>query len=193
MASSMLVHDTRLSGTAPPIAPNIYKVDASVPLRSALHWISTYARANRGLTQLSIMCHGYEGGVSDNRAGVSAVDLGFGLQLCREGLTLENIQLTECLDGLIQIIVLYACGPAKTRPGFEGTRADGRQLCRELAACTGAEVIAAVETQYYVKDPRPGILNRLFRIGDVINFGGWEGELYRFSPDGTVLPTSGRW
>jgi hypothetical protein len=64
-----------------------------------------------------------------------------------------------------------------------------------LAGWTGAEVIAAVETQYYLKEPRAGILKRLFRIGDqdTINFGAWEGQLYRFSPDGTVMPMNGKW
>jgi hypothetical protein len=193
MASTMLVHDTRLSGTAPPIASNIYKVNGATPLRDALSWIASYAKLNKGLTQLSIMCHGYESGVSDTNAGMSALDLGFGLAFCREGLTLANVSQTARLDGLVGIIILYACGPARTRPGFDGTSADGRAFCRELACCSGAEVLAAVETQYYLKEPRAGLLKRLFRIGadDTINFGNWEGQLYRFSPDGTVMPTVG--
>jgi hypothetical protein len=195
MSSSMLVHDTRLSGTAPAIAPNIYRVNGSTLLRDALSWIATYARANKGLSQLSIMCHGYEGGVYDGKAGMSTMDLGFGLQFCRDGLTLANVDQTERLEGLVEFIILYACGPAKTRGGFEGTSADGREFCRELAACTGAEVLAAIEMQYYLKEPRAGIIKRLFRIGadDTINFGNWEGQLYRFSPDGTVMPTVGLW
>jgi hypothetical protein len=195
MASTMLVHDTRLSGTAPAIASNIYKVNGSTPLKDALAWIASYAKLNKGLSQLSIMCHGYEGGVDDGRAGLSTMDLGFGLQLCREGLTLANVSQTARLEGLVEIIILYACGPARTRPGFEGTSADGREFCRELASWTGAEVLAAIETQYYLKEPRAGLIKRLFRIGadDTINFGNWEGQLYRFSPDGTVMPTVGTW
>jgi hypothetical protein len=195
MSSSMLVHDTRLSGTAPTIAPNTYRVNGSTSLKDALSWIATYARKSGGLDQLSIMCHGYEGGVHDGRVGVSTMDLGFGLQFCREGLTLGNVDLAGRLDGLVEIIILYACGPANTRAGFEGTSADGREFCRELAGWTGAEVLAAIETQYYLKEPRSGLIKRLFRIGadDTINFGNWEGQLYRFSPDGTVMPTAGRW
>lgn len=144
---------------------------------------------------MSIMCHGYEGAVNDNRQQISTMDLGFGLQFCREGLTLANVEQTERLDGLVELIILYACGPANTRPGLEGTGGDGREFCRELACCTGAEVLAAVETQFYLKEPRAGIIKRLFRIGadDTINFGNWEGQLYRFSPDGTVMPTAGKW
>jgi hypothetical protein len=195
MSSSMLVHDTRVSGTAPAIAPNTYLVNGSVPLNEALGWIATYAKMHGGLTQLSIMCHGYAGGVHDSRARVSTTDLGFGLEFCRDGLALENVHRTVRLKGLVELIILYACGPARTRPGFEGTSADGRAFCRELAAWTGAEVLAAVETQYYMKEPRSGFIKRLFRLGanDTINFGDWEGQLYRFSPDGTVMPTFGAW
>lgn len=195
MASSMLVHDTRLEGTAPAIAPNTYLVNKSVPLNEALGWIATYARMHGGLSQLSIMCHGFKGGVYDDRLGVSTMDLGFGLQFCRENLTLANVDRTARLDGLVDLIILYSCGPARTRPGCEGTAGDGRAFCRELAAWTGAEVLAAVETQYYLEEPRSGIIKRLFRIGanDTINFGGWEGQLHRFSPDGTVKPTCGFW
>lgn len=195
MPSSMLVHDTRLAGTAPAIAPNTFRVNGSTPIRDALGWISSYARMNKGLTQLSIMCHGYESGVHDGRTGTSTMDLGFGLQFCREGLTLANVEQTARLDGLVELIVLYACGPARTRPGFKGTVADGSELCSELAAWSGAEVVAAVQTQYYVMEPPAGFLRRFFRIGaqDTINFGPWEGELYRFSPDGTVMPLYGNW
>jgi hypothetical protein len=142
MSSSMLVHDTRVSGTAPAIAPNTYLVNGSVPLNEALGWIATYAKMHGGLTQLSIMCHGYAGGVHDSRARVSTTDLGFGLEFCRDGLALENVHRTVRLKGLVELIILYACGPARTRPGFEGTSADGRAFCRELAAWTGAEVLA---------------------------------------------------
>lgn len=191
----MLVHDTRLSGTAPSTAPNIYRVDGSVRVVDALAWIAMYAKMNKGLSQLSIMCHGYEGGVHDSRAGVSTMDLGFGLQFCRDGLRLSNVEHTRCLNGLVATIILYACGPANTRPGLEGGRGDGRAFCRELACYTGAEVLAAVENQYYLKEPRSGIIKRLFRIGanDTISFGDWEGQLYRFSPDGRVMPTVGKW
>jgi hypothetical protein len=191
----MVVHDSRLSGTAPAIAPNTYRVNGSVPLNDALAWIATYARMHGGLSQLSIMCHGFQGGMYDGKAGVSVMELGFGLQLCREGLTLSTVARTGRLKGLVKLIILYACGPARTRAGFEGTAADGRAFCRELAAWTGAEVLAAVETQYYLNEPRAGLIKRLFRIGadDTINFGGWEGQLYRFSPDGTVKPTCGYW
>jgi hypothetical protein len=191
----MLVHDTRLEGTAPAIAPNIYRVSEATPLRDAVNWIACYARMNGGLTQLSIMCHGFEDGVYDSQTASCAVDLGFGLCFCREGLTLANVEATIPLSGLVDLIILYACGPARTRPGFAGTKADGQQLCKELACCTGAEVVAAVETQYYLKEPRSGIIKRLFGIGanDTINFGAWEGDVYRFSPDGTVMPMAGKW
>ncbi|HEY0715123.1 MAG TPA: hypothetical protein VGF45_20755 [Polyangia bacterium] len=191
MPSSMLVHDTRLAGTAPNIAPNTFKVNGNTQLTNALGWIRSYAKSNRGLTRLSIMCHGNTGGLYDNAAGMSTFDLGFGLQLCREGLNLSNVHLTGVLEGLVDVIILYACGPAHTRPGFRNTAADGQRLCAEIAGWTNAEVIAAVETQYYNMEAPTGFLRRLFRIGpqDIINFGEWEGTVYRFSPDGSISPT----
>jgi hypothetical protein len=57
-----------------------------------------------------------------------------GLQICREGLTLANVNLTGVLESLVELIVLYACGPAKTRSGFEGTAADGRSFAASWLA-----------------------------------------------------------
>lgn len=52
--TSMLVHDTRLDGTAPHLAPNVYKVNGATPLSNALGWISKYASSQGGLDQLLI-------------------------------------------------------------------------------------------------------------------------------------------
>ena len=188
MPSSMLVHDTRLEGTAPAVAPNTFRVNATTPIADAFGWISTYARRNGGLTDLLIMCHGLAGGVHDTRVGLSTTTLGFGLQLCRENLTFANVASTSVLNNLVQVITLYACGPARTRAGFEFTVADGRRFCMELAAYTNAEVVAAVETQWYHRRPPESFFRRLLSIGpqDTIDFGAWEGQVNRFSPDGSV-------
>lgn len=108
--TSMLVHDTRLDGTAPHLAPNVYKVNGATPLSQALGWISKYASSQGGLDQLLIMCHGLGGAVLDTNTRESAVELGFGLQLCRETLTLANVSATNVLKGKVDTIVLYACG-----------------------------------------------------------------------------------
>ena len=95
--TSMLVHDTRLEGTAPHLAPNVYRVNGATPLSQALGWISKYASSQDGLDQLLIMCHGLPGAVLDTNTRESAVELGFGLQLCRETLTLANVSATNVL------------------------------------------------------------------------------------------------
>ena len=96
------------------------------------------------------------------------------------------------LKGLVQTIILYACGPARTRQGFAGTAADGRRFCSELAAYADAELFAPSDTQYYSMNPPNDLLRRIFRIGpqDIIDFGPWEGRLSRFSPDGTITEVS---
>jgi len=89
--------------------------------------------------------------------------------------------------GLIRRIVIYACAPADTAPGNEGTRGDGQRLCGELALWSGAEVIAARDTQYYNTVDASYSGGR--RIKDTIDFGDWEGPVYSFSPD-TGYPTT---
>ncbi len=110
------------------------------------------------------------------------MSLGFGLQLCREGLTLYNVSLTTAWSGRINRIVLFACGPANTRAGAEGTTGDGRRFCGELALWSGAEVIAAVQTQYYNTGRSFWEWLRGANREGTIDFGRWEGAVYRFDP-----------
>ena len=192
MPSSMLVHDTRLAGTAPSIAPNTFRISEKNRVRHVFGWISQYARSSGGLSRLMIMCHGLESGVEDGIEGVSTTDLGFGLHFGKEGLTLANVAEASVLKGLVQTIVVYACGPARTRRGFAGTQADGRRFCSEFAAYADAELFAPSDTQYYSMGPPNDFLRRIFGIGpqDIIDFGPWEGRLSRFSPDGTITEVS---
>jgi hypothetical protein len=188
MATRMLVHDLRLMGTAPRLAPNIYKVDGNTPLKHALGWIARYSSSQRGLDQLIIMCHGMSGPVEDTIEKVSTFDLGLGLLFCKETLTLLNVSETSVLAGLVGEIILFACGPARTRTGFQNTLIDGTRLCSELAGYTNATVVAATDTQFYTMAPPSNVIYRLFKIGpqDEIDFGAWEGKVMRFSPNGTV-------
>ena len=125
------------------------------------------------------MCHGFEDIVAVNLQ--SQQRGGFGLDLGREGLDLSNVNVMRWLRDRVQIITIHACATADTAPGNAGTSGDGRQLCREIAAHTNAEVIAGVQTQYY--NPSGA--------GGRIDFGDWEGPVYRFSPDGTMMPHYG--
>jgi hypothetical protein len=184
MPGSMIVHDSRLRGRPPEIAPNTYTVNSGTSIQGAFRWIATYARRQGGLDNLYILAHGIEGGVHDSIQQVSTYALGFGLLLCSENLTLQNVSITQGLFNLVSTITLYSCGPGNTREGFEGTQADGRRFCSEMAAWTGGEVIAAVETQIY--HVRQSVWDALLGREGVMDFGAWEGPVYRFGPDGSM-------
>jgi hypothetical protein len=180
----MLIHDRRLAGNPPwRLAANTYQVDQSVSLAHALGWIAEYSRRSNGLTDLYVMCHGIENPYDyRHQASVPTARGGFGLQLCQEGLSLYNTSQTTVLNGRVTKITIFSCATADTAPYNEGTGADGMRFCGEIALLTGAEVVAAVQTQYYSQ-------NRTFwqwltganRAG-TIDFGAWEGPVYSFSP-----------
>lgn len=184
--STMLVHDTRLEGTAPPGADNIFIVNERTPLVHAFGWISQYAGSSGGLSRLVVMCHGLESGLYD--ADLCDSDMGFGLAFCAENLTLSNVARAAVLRGRVQQMVIYACGPARTRSGFQNTAADGQRFCSELAAHSGAVVYAATDTQWYHRVPSPSLIRRMLSIGpqNYIDFGVWEGRVLRFTPDGRI-------
>ncbi len=176
MPNRMLVHDARLSGKSPNIAQNQYEVNATVPTDHVIGWIGFYARSQGALDELIIMCHGYAQ-LSDDVAQMTRPDAigGAGLQLGRDGLTLRNVGLTRNwrkADGsaAIRKVYLYACGvsaPSMYNDPFY----DGRRFCGEMALHSGAEVYAADVLQWYVGGPSG------------IDFGNWEGRVYRYSPD----------
>ena len=115
------------------------------------------------------------------QTGTSRVVGGFGLVLGTEGLSLLNVTRTTAWKGLIDRMVLFACAPADTGPGNKSTSGDGLRLCGELALWTGAEVIAARDTQYY--NPSEIVHYRRGRtVKNTIDFGAWEGPVYRFDP-----------
>jgi hypothetical protein len=170
----MIVHDTRLSGNAPRIAQNIYKVDATTDISHCIGWIRTYAQTQTGLDELLIMCHGYEAHWDLGSQSSTLQEAGgFGLQLCKDGLSLYNASLVRSWNGLINRITIYACAVADTGSGNEGTAGDGRRLMGEIALYSGAEVIASSKTQYY----------SISWWSKQIDFGKWEGPVYRFDPD----------
>lgn len=183
MPKNMLIHDLHLEGRSPSgIAQNTFDVPRTgMSTAHVFSWAAAYASQQRGLDNIYIMCHGYEVGVHDGNVGQSLYTLGGGLQLGNPGLTFDNLSLTSALNGLVRTITLFACGPANTRTGFMNTTADGMRFCGELAVNSGAEVIAAIETQYYFHTP--SWWNSLWGDDGQIDFGEWEGPVFRFSPD----------
>jgi hypothetical protein len=181
--SSMLVHDLRLTGKTPGgLADNNYEVDGNVAIQHMIDWIHSYAQTQGGLDNLYIMCHGYEANwnLGDQTCTNFQVG-GFGLALCAEGLSLNNATLTQALKGDIKTIIIFACATADTGTGNDGTMADGKRFCGEIAMWTGATVIAATQTQFYSIDK--SFWDWITGKSGTIDFGGWEGPVYSFSPD----------
>ena len=173
----MIVHDKRLNGLPPRFVQNIYEVDENVPIGQCINWVGQHARNVGGLGELLIMCHGFEADWDLAHQQCTGRPVGgFGLQLCKEGLCISNVILSTTWKSqgkpLIRRITVYACAPADTGPGNEGTIGDGRRLMGELALWSGAEVIGARDTQYYTTG-----------ADGTIDFGDWEGPVYRFDPD----------
>lgn len=179
----MLVHDARLSGNPPGnLAENTYRVDQGVAIAHAVGWIADYARRSSGLSDLYIMCHGFEGNFDlRNQTSVNRASGGFGLQLCKEGLSLWNTQLVSAWNSQIRKITIFACATADTASYNAGTAADGMRFCGEIALLSGAEVVAATQTQFYAK--KRGLFEWLTRRNQVgtIDFGDWEGPVYSFT------------
>ncbi len=177
MPKRMLVHDARLNGASPSIAQNQYEVGAGDPTDHIIGWIGYYARSQGGIDELIVMCHGYAV-LADNVAQMTRPDAigGAGLQLGRDGLTLRNVGLTRNWrkpDGsaAIQKVYLYACG-ASAPSMYNDPFYDGRRFCGEMALHSGAEVYAADVLQWYTTGST-----------GVIDFGNWEGRVYKYSPD----------
>lgn len=156
--TAMLVHDTRLIGNTPNLAPNVYRVGGTTPLRHAFGWIATYAKSQQGLDRLTIMCHGMAAAFHDGAARESASDLGYRLLFCRERLPLRNINVTAIVRGLVQEIELLACGPARTRPGAENTAADG---CGSAANLQRTRMLLSSLQRRPNTTKRPGALTKL--------------------------------
>jgi hypothetical protein len=178
----MIWHDSRLAGTAPAIAPNIYVVDAKTDLDHAIGWVATYARSQRGLDELIMMCHGFEANWDLARKMSTAKQVGgFGLQICRQGLSLGNVDKLRAWNPtpgprLINKVTIYACAPADTGPGNAGTTGDGMRFMGEFAMHSGAFVVAARDTQFY----NPESVRPILPVP--IDFGDWEGPVYLFDP-----------
>ena len=186
--ATMIVHDRRLQGATPLNYNYVKVVGPSVSIAELIGSVAHYG-ASRPLDVLHLFCHGYEAHVDlGARASVPDAVGGFGLKLCREGLNLTNATLTARWRGRVNRIVVFACAPADTGRGNEGTRGDGRRFCGELALWSGAEVIAAREAQAY--DFVPAHYSGGRTVGSTIDFGAWEGPVYSFTPNapgGTVI------
>ncbi len=179
--SIMVLHDARLKGTLPAIRGYSLQADKNSSVASCIHRLASWAKLGAGVlkpksghkTSLLIVAHGMENHTSnDTRMSTLKGTLGYGLLIGSERLTLNNLSLMKQLYGLLDWIVLYACGPANTAAGNEGTLGDGIRFCTEMACYTGANVIASGSTQYY-------------QHNGPIHFTHWRPPLYEYKPDGS--------
>jgi hypothetical protein len=125
---------------------------------------------------LVINCHG---GYSNKRADGSEKAIstgGFGFCI-GEGITLKNVNKFSRLNGLVDCIIIVACGAAYI--SNKGGHGDGDLLCKELAKAAIAPVIA----------PKTMQIERFIKMPDnhIDNF---EGLVVRYSKSGGLEDSS---
>ena len=176
MGKYLALRDRRLEGGVPARANlSIVNTNDSTALSQAFMQINAAARAAGGkLNSVFILCHGYAG--SNRSAGVSMDAGGMGLELGREGVFHRNVAIWSAIADKVENIVIYACAAGNTEPGNEGTTSDGRYLMGALAIHANATVYAADRIQWY--NTYKNLSNGRY------DFGGWEGQLFRFPPSG---------
>ena len=183
--ASMVVHDRRLHGVTPAYYNYVMQVNEHVSTNHICQVVARRARERGRLRRLHILCHGYEDHeIHDAQQSVVNARGGFGLELGRDNLDLNNYGLASAWKNLVDEIVIFACATADS-PN-QGRDGDGRRLCGYIALLANAKVIAARDTQYYhhASDARP------------IDFGAWEGPVYEFSPAnpmGITIPDPSRY
>ena len=171
----LFVHDLRLVGRTPPGNYPRFDVDETTPLSYFVTRTLQEAAAYRDEVRLLLHTHGWE------RKGLGG---GFGLVLCREGLTLDTVDALAPLNGHIHGgIVLYGCGAAHIAPGREGRPGDGNLLCSRMAQITGTTVTAGTADQYSA-----GLAGPRDRPQDVvIHPCDFRGDVLVYGPSGAVI------
>jgi hypothetical protein len=171
--------DAAAGSSAPGVSDNNFYVDATWKIADAFLWVKNFANGQPGqrIPVLSIFCHGFYQWNESEALQQSALVGGFGLQLCQEGLLQSNLNVVAPLvRGKITDIVIYACGTASDQAS--GPQ-NGTNFCRSLAGAFNAVVYAADRSQ---------VFNYNRGVAAPLNFGEWEGTVYRYTPDGIGTP-----
>ncbi len=137
----------------------------------------SFIQAKKDVECLFLACHGKES-FGYNEASNAKMRGGFGLTIGSEDITHENVAQWAAIKGICKNIIVYSCAAADTAPGQAGKWGDGKYLIGALAIHTECTVYAADEIQFYD-----------LRRGAYIDFGDWEGQLWRFKSDGTPPAT----
>src|SRR5688572_12610976 len=104
MSANVRVTDARVGGRVPRNTPDhVFRVNRFTSLCWCLTRVVNYAQAHGGINVLEFHCHGFEdlheeypvGGLCTPSGGQTVVRGDAGLQLCREGLALDNVRLTR--------------------------------------------------------------------------------------------------
>ena len=171
----VVLRDRRAPGGVPS-RPHvmIINTDKETPLNNAFSAIRA-CRAHGPIHSLFLICHGVTG--RDYQELVSRKGIGGeGLALGNGGVRHSNVAAWIAIRDMVQNIVVYACNAAETQAGYVGTCNDGKYLMGALALHTRATVYAGDVTQYAGHSGERGTLQ----------FGQWEGQLWRFRPDGSA-------
>jgi hypothetical protein len=173
----MVLHDTRVKGQLAPFHGYLVETDKTSSVAGAIHSLASWARLGLHHPKkqtLYIIAHGRRAASGpQNQSYVPALtELGYGLAVGQNGLTLGNVSLMKELYNLVNYVVLYACGPANTAAGNEDTLGDGNRFCTEMACNTGAIVIASNRVQH------------ISRQGG-LNFRAWRPPVFEYKPDGS--------
>ncbi|MEM6487456.1 MAG: hypothetical protein AAF677_04170 [Pseudomonadota bacterium] len=121
---------------------------------------------------------------------------GFGVQLSAEGLHASTVATLAPLAGLIAargMVLVYACGAANDAYPRDphNVRNNGSLLMAMLARTMGVPVYASDAMQEFRHITyTPPVFGTATTFAD---FGGWEGDVYRFEPSGkrtTVTATA---
>jgi hypothetical protein len=150
---------------------------------------------NNKIAMLIIAAHGYS---------VTGMDgghfQGFGMQLCDTGLDIKSVHFFRALDGLFADadlgITLLGCGAAAqsrvitknggVEMGF------GERLCKAMAQATSTGVMASSDVQRAEFGEITERIKGNVATTQVIDPGGWEGDVWIFKPDGTKIKVTTR-
>ncbi len=172
----IIVRDKRLEGNPPKTTDQrvVFNIDETISLDSVLSTLAFFTKNNAGYRNILIMAHG----LVDSKTQHG----GLGIQLGKEGLSLQNVQKWNALKGKVREIVIYACAAAGVQVGManEAKVGNGVYLCSQIAFYSGAIVTASTDIQLYKK----GVLSLVWDIE--MNFGEWEGTVLHFYPDGSI-------
>ena len=174
------VRDTRLEGARPSVTEWL-DVTKDTPLSVPIQWVVSKSAQYSGRVRVRLIGHGLSGGSLPEVVPISPLRYevryrttwskgGWGLQFCKENLTVETISNFSAWLGKVKQIDILGCAFAYITPGREGKPGDGNFLSYRFAQITGAYVRASTADQYYLVNG--------------MDFGQWEGTVTTYAPTG---------